>query len=128
MDVLANDLKYLPPTVIKLLQQIREIDKVSHTELEEIKKEEEKLLNEITEITKNKNKDFDEAPYQEKLLQLTLKRNEITKKLEKQVILTQSIYNLVDNKISYLGRKPFGSLFTVTLMFSVVFLVYFLFF
>jgi vacuolar-type H+-ATPase subunit I/STV1 len=103
MEILANDLKYLPPTVIKLLQQVREFDKVSHTELEEIKKEEEKLLNEVSEITKSKNKDFDETPYQTKLQELTLKRNEITKKLEKQVNLTQSIYNLVDNKISYLG-------------------------
>ena len=71
MEILAHDLKDLPPTIVQLLSKVREGDRQSHRELEEVKKEEAKLLQEVTDLIKAGNKDFDETPYQTRLKDLT---------------------------------------------------------
>ncbi len=52
MEILAHDLKDLPPTIVQLLSKVREADRQSHRELEEVKKEEAKLLQEVTDLIK----------------------------------------------------------------------------
>lgn len=102
MEILAHDLKDLPPTIVQLLNKVREVDRQSHRELEEVKKEEVKLLQEVTDLIKAGNKDFDETPYQTRLKDLTQRRQEITRQLDSQVNMMQFVYNLLDGKIRYL--------------------------
>ena len=102
MEILARDLQQLPPVIVKLLHQVQELDRVSHKDLEDVRKEEAQLIQEVADLVKAGNKDFDEAPYQNRLNDIVQKRQNITKKLDDQVNLSQYVYNLLDDKIRYL--------------------------
>jgi hypothetical protein len=105
MEVIAKDLQEIPSTITQYLSKLREQDRKCKKELDIVKRDEELLLAEVLAITKSGNKDFDETPYQERLKELNTRRQTITRQLDHQVQITQYMYDLIDGKISYLGKN-----------------------
>lgn len=108
MDLLIKDLKGLPPAVVSGLQRLRELDTLCK-ELSDIAKDsEDQLLAQLSAADKelrSGGKPVNEEEYQAKLQACNEYRSEIGVFVDQKVQLAKSLYDLLDNKIQYIGNS-----------------------
>lgn len=107
MDLLIKDLKGLPPAVVSGLQRLRELDTLCKDLSDIAKDSEDQLLAQLSAADKDAKaggKPVNEEEYQAKLQACSDYRAEISVFVDQKMQLTKSLYELLDDKIQYIGK------------------------
>lgn len=103
MEFFINDMKNLPEVVKRKLSDLREVDSLSSSTLKSSATEESQLLDELAVLAKA-DPDFDEGPITEKFQRIVARRQEALNLVEDQMKKIQKLYDLVDNRITFIGK------------------------
>jgi hypothetical protein len=104
MEFFVNEMRNLPAVVDRRLMELRMMDSLSSSTLKEIAFEEAQLFEELSALAK-KDPDFDEGPITERFQILLARRHESLNLLDEQMRKIQKLYNLVDGRITFIGKQ-----------------------
>lgn len=104
MEFFINDMKNLPDVVKRKLNDLREVDSLSSSTLKSSAADEGQLLEELAALAKT-DPDFDEGPITEKFNLIIARRQEALNLVDDQMKKIQKLYDLVDNRITFIGKS-----------------------
>lgn len=114
MEVIARDLRTLPPAITGAMRRLRRIDVETRDALEAVKAKEEALLEELSKAEKERKENsvaVDEDAFNRKMLDVVAERNAIMAQLDEKLQYSKAVYEFLDSKIQYIGkRSPVSSL------------------
>lgn len=107
MEVIARDLRTLPPAITGAMRRLRRIDIATRDALATIKEKEEQLFEELSKAEKNrkdnKNATVDEEYYTNKMKEIVAEKTAVLAHLDDKLIYSKSLYEFLDLKIQYIG-------------------------
>lgn len=106
MEVIARDLRTLPPAITGAMRRLRRIDIATRDALNAVKEKEEKLFEELAKAEKDRkenNVTIDEEYFTTKMQEITTERNLIMAQLDEKLLYSKSLYDFLDQKIQYIG-------------------------
>lgn len=118
MEFFVNDMKNLPEVMKRKLSDLRDVDSLSSSTLKSSAAEEAQLLDELAALAKA-DPDFDEGPITEKFNRIVARRQEALNLVDDQMKKIQKLYDLVDNRITFIGKRHWGM--CLSLPYSLIF-------
>jgi hypothetical protein len=112
MEYFASDMQNLPKVVEQRLAELRQLDNFSRSESLALQDAEVKLFDEIASLSKS-DPDFDEDPVRNKYLSVLNRRHEVLNDFDMQMKKIQRLYDTVDSRIAFIGRRGFCFFFVV---------------
>jgi CMP-N-acetylneuraminic acid synthetase len=106
MEFFVNDMKNLPLVVEKRLSELRQMDAQSSAMLKSNAAEEAQLFDDVATLAKS-DPDFDESPVLERFSKIQNRRHDTLAAVEEQMKKIQKLYDLVDGRLTYIGREPY---------------------
>lgn len=112
MEIFAANMRDLPAFIERRLREVRYLDAATREEMGILNAEERALLDDITAMSRSRN-DFNEEPLKEKFQSLMDRRQELLNSLEIQVKKVQHAYDVIDGRISFVGKFVYVFLFMI---------------
>lgn len=111
MEVIARDLRTLPPAITGAMRRLRRIDVETRDALEAIKAREEALFEELSKAEKERKENsvaVDEDAFNRKMQDVVAERNAIMARLDEKLQYSKAVYEFLDSKIQYIGKRSPG--------------------